>query len=75
MGEMTAKRDWLPKKTPSIDQIVTSLPFRIASINDLTSSGHVQRVLDAGNDHFVAISNEVCDISHDGNRYTLLAGL
>jgi len=72
---MTAKRDWLPKKTPSIDQTVTSLPFRIASINDLTSSGHVQRVLDAGNDHFVAISNEVCDISHDGNRYTLLAGL
>jgi len=72
---MTAKRGWLPKKTPSIDQTVTSLPFRIASITDLTSSGYVQRVLDVGNDHFVAISNEVCDISHDGNRYTLLAGL
>ena len=72
---MTANRDCLPKKTPSIDQTVTSLPFRITSINDLTLSGHVHRVLDAGNDHLIAISNEVCDISHDGNRYTLLAGL
>lgn len=72
---MTAKRDWLPKKTPSIDQTVTSLPFRITSINDLTLGGYVHRVLDAGNDHLIAISNEVCDISHDGNRYTLLAGL
>lgn len=72
---MTATRDWLRKRTPSIDQTVTSLPFRIASINDLTASGYAQRVLDAGNDHFVAISNEVCDITYDSNRYTLLAGL
>ena len=72
---MTAKRDWLTKITPSRDQTVTSLPFRIASINDLTASGYAQRVLDAGNDHFIAISNEVCDITYDSNRYTLLAGL
>ena len=32
-------------------------------------------MIDTGADHMVALSNEVLDTEHDGNRYTLLAGL
>lgn len=56
-------------------QTATSLPFQITNIQDLEKNGRVQRVLDVGNDHFIAVSNEIVDIEHDRNRYSLLAGL
>ena len=72
---MIAKRVWHKKNTRSATQTPTNLPFRIVSIGDLTASGHAKQVIDIGNDHVVAMSNEVLDIDHDGNRYTLMAGL
>jgi hypothetical protein len=56
-------------------QTATSLPFQITNIQDLEKCEHIQRVIDAGNDHFIGISNEVFDIDYDGNRYSLMAGL
>ena len=72
---MNAMRVGLAGRTWSNAQATTSLPFRITNVNDLTTSGHAQQVFDLGNDHIVALSNEVVDIDHDGNRYTLVAGL
>ncbi len=56
-------------------QGTTSLPFSITNLQELSANRHVQRVIDAGSDHMVAISSEVLDTDHDGNRFTLLAGL
>lgn len=72
---MIATRLWHGKKAHLRSQGATSLPFSITNLQELTASRHVQRVIDVGTDHMVAISSEVLDTDHDGNRFTLLAGL
>jgi len=75
MEWMKALRIGLAGKYWSTRQATTSLPFRITSMSDLTTSGHAQRIVDVGNDHIIAISSEALDTEHDSNRYTLVAGL
>lgn len=72
---MNALRVWSATNGTVRSQSATSLPFSIVNIQDLASNQYVQKVIDTGADHMVALSNEVLDTEHDGNRYTLLAGL
>jgi len=72
---MIAMTEWYGKNARARSQGAISLPFSITNIQELASSRNVQRVIDAGSDHMIAISSDVVDTSHDGNHYTLLAGL